>query len=298
MKSFFLLTFFLLTTNAIYAKNIISLVEGDTNTIIIKKIPMKVIKEGVFERYKWDASLDASFVLPSFYQVYATGYYGNTAFGSENGLGAYGYGSVYNGIYTFANTRSTRLMFRKNETVVNATDIPLRKGAYRAQLYLGGGFSQTSKDSVRFNNNSGSVNYYFPKSNNSFSIGAGIGYEWQRQMGRFQLFYGYDVFARYSTFFDSGTIRNGRTAPDATSTSYHSFSVGVSPLAGVKYFVSPQFSISFESSYSIGYYRSSSSFTGPMYGMFNRDYEEQGISYGLTPLSAINATFHFGQTNP
>ena len=298
MKYLLLLAFQLLTIVSLCAKTHSFGGEADSSFYSRKTSLAKPAKSTGFERYQWDASVDASFVLPSFYQVYATGYYGNTAFGSGNGLGAYGYGSVYNGVYTFANTRSTRLMFRKNESVVNATNIPVRKGAYRAQLYLGGGFSQTSKDSVQFNNNSGSVNYYFPKSNNSFSIGAGIGYEWQRQLGRFQLFYGYDVFARYNTISDSGTIRNGRTVPDATSNTYHSFSAGVSPLAGIKYFVSSQFSISFESAYSIGYYRSSSSFTGPVYGVFGRSYQEQGISYGLTPVSAINATFHFGQTNP
>ncbi|MBD2720654.1 hypothetical protein [Hymenobacter armeniacus] len=298
MKFLPLLVCHLFPIVSIYARTSPLTEVADSSLYFGKKPLVKSVKLTSFERYQWDASVDASFILPSFYQVYATGYYGNTAYGYGNGLNAYGYGSVYNGVYTFANTRSTRLMFRKNESVMNATNIPVRKGAYRAQLYIGGGYSQTSKDSVQFSNNVGSVNYYFPKSNTSFSIGVGLGYEWQHQLGRFQLIYGYDVFARYNSASDTGTFRNGRTAPDATSTDNHSFSAGVAPLAGVKYFVSSQFSISFESTYSIGYYSSSSSFTGPIYGVFGRSYKEQGISYGLTPLSAINATFHFGQTNP
>ena len=74
-------------------------------------------------------SCHASFVFPSFYSIYNSNYYGNTYYAYGNGAGYYGYYGNYSGLY--ANNRSTRLMLRKNETVVNATNIPLRKGAYR-----------------------------------------------------------------------------------------------------------------------------------------------------------------------
>ena len=222
--------------------------------------------------------------------MYANGYYGNTAYGYGNGI--YGY---YGNSGIFTNSRSTRFMLRKNESVVNATNIPLRKGAYRAQLYVGGGYN-TIKDSVRFNPSS--TDSYFPQKTSAVALGISLGYEWQQQMRRFQLFYGYDVFVRYNSNSERGLIRNFQGRSEATSSDYYSTSAGISPMAGVKYYLSPQFSLSLEAAYSISYYRGEGSFTGSIYGLYERTYQEQGISYGLTPVSAINATFHFGQTNP
>ena len=269
--------------SSLYSRNLYS---GKTSLV-------KSVKSTAFERYQWDASVDASFVLPSFYQVYANGYYGNTAYGY--GSGGYGYYGNYGNSGVFTNSRSTRFMLRKNESVVNATNIPIRKGAYRAQLYVGGGYN-TIKDSVRFNPSS--TDSYFLQKASTVALGMSLGYEWQQQIGRFQLFYGYDVFARYNSNNEHGVIRNFQGRSEATSFDYHSTSAGISPLAGVKYFVSSQFSLSLEAAYSISYYWGEGSFTGPIYGLYERTYQEHGISYGLTPVSAINATFHFGQPNP
>lgn len=293
MKYLSILAFQLLPLVSICAKTRSSGEVSDSSIYSSKLPPAKSIKLSGFERYKWDASVDASFVLPSFYQVYANGYYGNTAYGYGNGI--YGYYGSYGNSGVFTNSRSTRFMVRKNESGVNASNTLLRNGAYRAQLYIGGGYNSI-KDSIQFN--PGSVNAYFPQKNSSVALSISLGYEWQQQKGRFQLFYGYDVFARYNSNAEHGVIRSSQGRHEATTSDYNSISVGVSPLAGVKYFLSSQFSVSLETAYSIGYYRGEGSFTGPIYGLYGRSYKEQGISYGLTPVSAINATFHFGQTNP
>jgi hypothetical protein len=255
----------------------------------------KAKKTTGFERYQWDASVDASFVLPAFYAVYTNGYYGNTAYAYGSGLRQY---STYGSSGAFTNSRSTHFMLRKNESVMSPTNIPLRKGAYRIQLYVGGGYTDISDDSVRLDNNSPVI--YFLEHNSSINVGTALGYEWQQQMGRFQLFYGYDVFLRYNTSLETGSVRSSVVnggLKDATSYDYYAFSAGISPLAGVKFFISSQFSLSLETTYSISYYTGETKFKGPSY-YYGHSYKEKGLSYGLTPLSAINATFHFGRTNP
>ncbi|GAA3959609.1 hypothetical protein [Hymenobacter antarcticus] len=254
--------------------------------------PVRASNPNSFQRYEWDVSVDASFVLPSFYQVYANGYYGNSLYAGGNGYYGYGYGN--SGVFT--NSRSTRLMLRKNETVTNATNIPLRKGAYRATLYLSGNQQSVSGDSLVFNVASG--DYYFLNRNNAISLSTSLGYEWQHQVGKFQFFYGYDVFLGYLATTEEGTLRNATGRREATSYDYHSLRAGVSPVAGVKFFIHPRFSLSLESAYSFSYFRSTAKFSGPVYGYFSRSYTENGFSYGLKPVSAINATFHFGQVNP
>jgi hypothetical protein len=298
MKYLPVLVFKLLTLTTIQASPLPCGTESDSTSYTRKQSPLKAVKSVSFERYQWDASVDASFVLPSFYQIYTNGYYGSNAYyGAGNGglsNGYYGYNG-YSGLY--ANTRSTRLMLRKNESVLNATNIPLRKGAYRAQLYLSGGNLSVEKDSILFSAVAG--DYYFPKKASYLSLGMALGYEWQHPKGRFQLFYGYDVFARYSSFGEAGAVRNGRGRKEDSAYDYYSFSAGIAPTGGVKYFVSSQFSLSFEASYSLNYYRGEGTFSGAIANnVFGRNYQERGFTYGLTPVSAINATFHFGQTNP
>lgn len=301
MKYSLILSFQLLTILSLRARGSIVSSGPDSTAVLPEKSAIGITKTTAFERHKWDASVDASFVLPSFYQVYANGYYGNNAYNYGNGP-SYGNGvrdySYYGSSGTFTNSRSTRFMLRKNESVVSPTNIPLRKGAYRLQLYIGGGYAAISDDSVRLDASSQAI--YYLEHNSSITIGTALGYEWQQQMGRFQLFYGYDIFLRYNSSLETGSVRTNSAnggLKDATSYDYHALSAGVAPLAGVKFFISSQFSLSLETTYSISYYSGETKFKGPSY-YYGHSYKEAGLSYGLTPVSAINATFHFGQTNP
>ncbi|TYZ12501.1 hypothetical protein FY528_04175 [Hymenobacter lutimineralis] len=241
-----------------------------------------------FQRYKWDVSVDASFVLPSIYQV------------------SYGYGfyTVYDPFFYGSwsgptSSRSTRFMVRRNETVMTRTNIPVRKGAYRMSLHLDGLNSRVSKDSIRFNNPSYRDAFLFPVSQNSFNASVAVGYEWQHQMGRFQFIYGYNMFVNGGANRETGTWRTSEgLREDYTSTARY-VGIGLGPLAGVKFFIHSRFSLSLEGAYTVAYNHRRFESTITSYTYVVRNATMNSISYGLTPISAFNATFHFGRrVNP
>lgn len=293
MKHLFPIAICLLVSGGAHAQSTFS---SEADSVIVTATPKTArpasTKGFAFQRYKWDASVDASFALPAFYQVSNWGGYGH-GYGYGYGYNYGGYGYSY-GTSIFTNTRSTRFMVRKNETVLNDSNIPVRKGAYRLSLQLSGGSSHISDDSIRFNSGNTS-SYYFPVSNSSFGISSAVGYEWQQQVGRFQFIYGYDVFGSVGTYREAGLIRNAEGRKEEATGKSNYISAGVSPLAGVKFFVHPRFSLSLEGSYNIRYNRSRHENTRTDLTYIARNSTESSFSYGLTPLSAFNATFHFGK---
>ncbi|WP_400192466.1 hypothetical protein [Hymenobacter sp. B81] len=240
-----------------------------------------------FVRYKWDVSVDASFVLPRFVNLTYAPYGG--------GYNTYGTGLNQTGNFT-------RFMVRKNEVVRDSRNIPVRKGAYRLNVGFGLSGNKVREDSIKIL----SANTYLIENASSFSgVSVDAGYEWQQQLGRFQLLYGYEGFVRYSHsnttghFYYLGLNDNQEIEQkrEQAKWSSSSLSIGIAPLAGLKFFVHPRFSVSVENKLYIQYNRNQDKANHATLSLngLSRYSLTSGYATTLAPLSALNATFHFGQ---
>jgi hypothetical protein len=245
-----------------------------------------------FQRYTWDASVDASFVLPSFYSVHYGGLYNYNGYNGFSNFGYNGYG--YGSTGTFSNARSTSILVRHNETVMNRTNVPVRRGAYRFALVLSGTQQNQQNDSVLIGSSIG-YNFLIPVANSYNSIGLSVGYEWQEQLGRFQVFYGYSGGISRSRSKQTVQVYSSTTPERSTHTIYDNYmGIGLSPLAGAKFFVHPRFSLSLESTFSISYFQRTHNTLIPNQFFTTEKFRSNGFSYNFVPISAFNATFHFG----
>ncbi|UOQ73741.1 hypothetical protein [Hymenobacter cellulosilyticus] len=186
-------------------------------------------------QYQWDVSVDASFILPRFTSPIL--YSPST------------YASPLNAYSPYDLGRSTTFMLRKNEIVRNATNIPVRRGAYRLNLNWAIDLGKISEDSIRVNYVS-STGQIVEKKANYAAVGVAAGYEWQKPLGRFQIFYGYDVFAGYATDSRTGVLFFEATDPITNQRLkqqkdvklvYRRTDLGISPWWGQNTFLRPGF---------------------------------------------------------
>lgn len=165
-----------------------------------------------------------------------------------------------------------------------------RKVAYRFRLGLEGQLSQrVQNDTLSI---PGGYNYGVYVPSNAF-ISAGAGYEWQQALGRFQLFYGYDVGAHYrSQRVRNFPQQNGNHLYVITHTVRQSV-FGVSPLIGMKYFIHSRVSVSGEATFS-GYY----TFHRELLRDTGRPADKIALRYfnfRTNPLAVLNLSYHFNK---
>lgn len=244
----------------------------------------------VFQQYKWDVSVDATFLLPRINQpvIYSPSTYASPL----DNYSPYDVG------------RSATFMLRKNEVVRNQANVPIRRGAYRLNLNWAADYGLITQDSLRVLYNFGSSGIVVEKEARYAGFGISGGYEWQQQFGRFQLFYGADAFVGhfsdkrtgelfYSEYTSTGGAVERRRDVELLM---RRTSIGIAPLAGVKYFLHPRVSFSIEST---AYLRYTWNYQKTDYSTFvpQRTAKGQGIATSVIPISAFNLTFHFGQIN-
>lgn len=248
-----------------------------------------------FVRYKWDVSIDPTFLLPAFYSMLNVSTFGppnSPNYANVAGGTVYGY-TTGASRFDASQVRSARFLVRKNETVYSPTNVPLRQGAYRFSATLGGGAESARIDTVFFPGTSGLL---ITTATSSWNARGQGGYEWQHQLGRFQGYYGYELalgYVRYSQTVRVVNSAQGRTSPPVDITDRTLFAE-VSAVAGVKFFVHPRVSLGLEAAYAVTGFRRA--YDGLLPADFSKQrYQAQGVYANLMPLSAVNATFHFGE---
>lgn len=158
---------------------------------------------------------------------------------------------------------------------------------------LGFSVAAFTKDSFMVSANGSNIVVQLPTSQ-SF-VNASIGLEIQRNLGRFQLIYGADVFGNYS--FTDPTPAG--SSPSQV-TFYHAVAytnvIGVAPFIGANFFISPRISLGVESAMSIGFAHSISRIDQPFYSNdpdFSVRQEQNKIDFRTRALSSVNLGFHF-----
>lgn len=132
---------------------------------------------------------------------------------------------------------------------------------------------------------------YFETRNTNFSPTAAIGYEWQRQFGRFSYYYGSDIAFRFrlnqgkSDNYLVGNER-GKSIFKTSTTSFH-----ISPLLGARYYLLPRVAVSLESQLQLIWAKEvdQSTFKGRLLyknSTINKDIQ-------LFPYYFLNISYHF-----
>jgi hypothetical protein len=155
----------------------------------------------------------------------------------------------------------------------------LVKSAYRFRLNLSG--SAIKADSLGVLNlpSGGSVSI---GEGIGFQIGVAIGKEWQKQIGKFQIFYGTDIHVGY----DKNEYKYPQTPLSSQIWNNEIKSFGINPLIGVKYFLNARFAFSLESALSAIYVRRKS-----LDGWRQLNYSS--YSAYISPVYNFNFSYHF-----
>jgi hypothetical protein len=182
--------------------------------------------------------------------------------------------------------RRTSIFVRKNVTKLKGLNEVYR--AYRFRIGL--------------NSNIHSVDTLNSASNSriqSFNPFLTLGYEYQQQMGKWQLFYGSDVsFSYFYENYESPRYYYSNVGNvDLIGVEYRkitSYNLGISPFIGMKYFVHPRFAISLEGSFLISY-SSYYKFVRVVTSKVILDNTSNGNSIGteVNPISVFNLSYLF-----
>lgn len=155
----------------------------------------------------------------------------------------------------------------------------------------------------------GYYNQYYNRSingNSSFFIR--VGKEKQIRARRFELFYGYDFFFQYNSFYDYYLyVQNyniGQPNPYSVNQDWTykdtSYSFGVAPIGGIKYFLIPRLCFSAEATINITYFKQEKTQTSRNYNNSTQEYTEQtlpistsGLRLNVNPLFVVNIGYYF-----
>jgi hypothetical protein len=189
------------------------------------------------------------------------------------------------------NNHGMRLFGRINKSKPLPEKYTSRKYAYRFGLRLNGAVTFTNNFDTTLAANLNQYEHLIYRNQNYFSILAETGYEVQKQLRRFQLFYGADMGFSYN--FSSYDIylynRNNPTAYTKKSEVRRNYySLAISPLVGIKYFIHSRISISGEARFSLGFY--SDNMQDGYYGIISKS---SGLNTWTDPLYALNMNYYF-----
>lgn len=152
---------------------------------------------------------------------------------------------------------------------------PGYKGAFRFAI---GNVSHVKNEHTQYYDTTGTVPQQQLYKRKTFNISTLLGYEWRKDYGRHQLFYGTDLGFDYNW------------AREYVVTLYPAkvYSMSVHPFVGLKYRISNRLSISAEALFTARY--STVKSFGP-----RKTVKSKGETYGFAfdPLRLINVSYHF-----
>lgn len=192
------------------------------------------------------------------------------------------------------NSIGSNLIFKKRfgeKRFISLND----KKSYRFQI---GGYSDISvseEDSL----SNGSTSIVLQDINeNRANIKALFGIEWQKQINKLQLYYGFDTGLDF--YLNTGFLNSRYINGDFysyTTQEEHRIGIPVFGFFGLKYFFHPRFSVGIESSMALGFFRTVSQQTTYYASTANIEYSDNLKKYHLTfevdYVRFINAAFHF-----
>lgn len=122
-----------------------------------------------------------------------------------------------------------------------------------------------------------------------FNIELYVGYEWHSTFNRVNIFYGFDVSSGYwNNYFNSeGQSRTSEYR-------VNEISIGVNPLAGINFFITPHLSIGTEAKFMMEYASGKSKSTSTdYYGQNESESKTSGFRTRFGPLGFLSINIHF-----
>ena len=144
------------------------------------------------------------------------------------------------------------------------------------------------------NNKSEDRSYPSTYETNLLNLTIALGYEYHMNIEKTQIFFGSDIYTGYLKNTTISTYTSG-ISPSATIKSTRlseTLSYGISPLIGVKYFITPALSISTEMRFMIDFREETNSSTGTS-GSTTLGTKENGFETRFGPLGQISLNLHF-----
>ncbi len=182
--------------------------------------------------------------------------------------------------------------------------------AYRFRVGSNLSFENFNAPDIRTNWTSPASYTYFYNRNltgtSSFFIR--VGREKQFRSRRFELFYGYDFFFQYNTLYEYYlNIQNyNLTSTNPYSINqdwtYHdtTYSFGIAPIGGFKYFLIPRLCFSAEATFNLSYFQQTKTQEYRYYNNSSQEYSEQtvpfstsGVRLTVNPLYVVNIGYYF-----
>lgn len=196
-----------------------------------------------------------------------------------------------------------RRHFIKTKKIKNSTG--LTKTTYQAFRFRVGSnlnFTSTSFPDVRSVVLSNTYYYNYP-SNQQLSVNSSfflrIGKEMQIRSGRFELFYGYDLFYNYTGSINQNLVFQFLQNGNSTYSINYGYkyvetdiSIGVAAIGGFKYFLIPRLCFSAEGTFNLGYMSQSKSSTYTSFDTSTQQYTASTVPIKLYSIqSTINPFF-------
>ena len=160
-----------------------------------------------------------------------------------------------------------------------------KKGALRA------GLNFRYSESTRENED----DYGSKLSFNNFGTAINLGYEWHSTFGRVNVYYGFDgSFSTTNYFVKSESF--GSTYNSTDENSIVESTMGISPLLGVNYFITPNLSIGtevkFTGEYMSGRYKSTYTSSNPFSSPDETSHKMSGFRAYFGPLGFLSLNIH------
>lgn len=132
-----------------------------------------------------------------------------------------------------------------------------------------------------------SDNEYSKSKNSQLSTGLRSGYEFHKTFKKVEIFYGTDLFATYAS--SSGEYKTKGSWDESSNTS-DNLQIGISPLAGVRYYITPNLSLSTETQFRMNYYQN---WYQSSYNLDESNSFSDGFQMGFAPIGILSFNIHF-----
>lgn len=158
------------------------------------------------------------------------------------------------------------------------------KGAFRLGTNL-------KYSNVTYEEQNGSADKYTYR---NFGTTLSLGYEWHSTFNRVNIFYGFDVATSYSGYFMEQEYSSSYPYEQRVEeTKTNEFTIGVNPLVGVNFFITPNLSVGTEMKFIAEYVSGKSKNSSNSSNSVDQESNSSGFRTRFGPLGFLSINLHF-----
>ena len=124
---------------------------------------------------------------------------------------------------------------------------------------------------------------------NEFNMGIYVGYEWHSTFNRVNIYYGFDVSSYFQNYHYTNEYQS-----NSSEFMTNEISVGINPLVGINFFITPHLSLGTEAKFMMEYVSGKSKSTNNgNYGQNETETKSSGFRTRFGPLGFLSINIHF-----